>query len=156
MKHFIFNFIFLGVLILTSCSGNSSQKNNNEPETGRNFQSEEAEVVTKKEASKEVHPGQAVYKAYCSTCHQVDGSGVPGMYPPLWSEEWIGNKEKMISVALTGLSGEVEVDGEIYNNLMPPHNHLSDEELAHVLSYVRQSFGNDFAAITKEEVAAAR
>lgn len=102
------------------------------------------------------HPGEAVYKAYCITCHMGDGSGVPGMYPPLTPNIYIEDKEKLISVLLEGMTGKIEVNGQVYNNFMAPHGHLSDEELAAVMSYVRSGFGNDLDPVTAEEVAAAR
>ncbi len=102
------------------------------------------------------HPGEAVYKSYCATCHQSDGNGVPGMYPPLTPNVYIEHKDSIIKVMLNGMKGKIEVDGEVYNNFMAPHSHLSDEEIAHVISYVRSSFGNELDPVSPEEVAAAR
>ncbi len=103
------------------------------------------------------HPGKAVYLKYCMQCHLADGSGVSGIHPPLRPNKWIsGDKERLIEIILKGLSGEIEVGDEIYNSLMPPHNHLTDLELANVISYVRSSFGNDLSSISQEEVVAVR
>jgi len=100
-----------------------------------------------------VHPGKAVYDSNCLTCHQADGSGVPGMNPPLSKIDWVtGNKEKLIRVVINGLTTPLEIDGETYHNPMPSHKHLSDKEVADVLSYIRSSFGNKATAVTAEEV----
>lgn len=85
--------------------------------------------------------GQSVYEQYCLACHQADGSGVPGLYPPLKDTEWVsGDKEPLIDVILNGLSGPIEVHGETYNQEMAAHGFLSDEEIAAVLTYCRQEF----------------
>ncbi len=118
--------------------------------------SELAEKVKPAGLSPEKHPGREVYATYCATCHQSNGSGVPGMYPPLTSNRYIENKDTLIAVVLNGMKGKIEVDGEIYNNYMAPHSHLSDQELADVTSYVRAAFGNDLDPVTAGEVASAR
>lgn len=101
--------------------------------------------------------GEDVYRRHCMACHQTDGSGNPGMYPPLDDTEMVnGDKEELIGIILNGLSGEIEVKGEIYNQVMVPHNFLSDREIADVLSYIRNSFGNSSGRITEDEVATVR
>jgi len=102
------------------------------------------------------HPGEQVYKSYCATCHQANGKGVSGMYPPLTSSVYIENKDSIIHVVLNGLKGEIEVEGETYNNYMAPHSHLSDQEVATVISYVRSSFGNNYDPVTEADVASVR
>jgi mono/diheme cytochrome c family protein len=59
-------------------------------------------------------------------------------------------------VILNGLNGEIEINGEIYNNVMASHSFLSDQQISDVLTYVRSSFGNDASEVTAEEVAAVR
>lgn len=97
--------------------------------------------------------GEAIYSTYCGTCHQQDGQGDSGRFPPLAGTDWVtGNKERLIQVVLNGLEGSIEVKGEIYNNIMPQHSFLSNEEVAKVLTYIRQNFGNDASAVSPEEV----
>jgi mono/diheme cytochrome c family protein len=99
------------------------------------------------------HPGKAVYTQYCLTCHQTDGSGVPNMHPPLTPGSWVGkDPNELIAIMMKGLSGKIEVNGEVYKNFMPSHAQLTDEQLADVLSYVRSSFGNNFEPVTPEMV----
>ena len=124
-------------VIFAACADHSGKKEIKPIDTG--------DLVNKAEGldptPKAPHPGEKVYIKYCLQCHQADGSGIPGMHPPLWDNKWIRDKEKLIEITLKGLSGKIKVDNEIYNNLMPPHSHLTDLELANVISYVRLSFG---------------
>lgn len=100
--------------------------------------------------------GSKVYKIYCLACHQANGKGVQGLNPPLVDTDWVsGDKKRLIGVILNGMQGE-KVDGEVYRNIMAPHNFLSDEDIADVLTYIRTSFGNNYSQITKEEVAKER
>jgi mono/diheme cytochrome c family protein len=101
--------------------------------------------------------GEIVYETYCLACHQADGSGVPNLNPPLIKTRWTtGDKKVLISVILKGMDEEIEVDGESYHNVMPPMAHLSDEEIADVLTYVRNNFTNNASEISTREVKAVR
>ena len=101
--------------------------------------------------------GEIIYRTFCSACHQIDGTGNPGMYPPLNSKERIeGDPKWLIDVVLKGLKGEIEVDGEVYDQVMIPHDFLTDQQIADVLSYIRNSFGNHAGRINPEEVSAVR
>lgn len=97
--------------------------------------------------------GRALYEKHCLACHQIDGSGVPGFYPPLSKTEWVtGDKDRLIGILLQGLSGKIEVKGESYNQEMASSEFLSDEEVSAVLTYIRKSFGNHSEEVTSEEV----
>lgn len=97
-------------------------------------------------------PGQLVYEQHCLTCHQVNGSGVPNLNPPLRGTDWVtGDKNRLINVLLKGLRDQ-EIDEEPYDNVMPAHSFLTDQQLADVLTYIRSSFGNKASAITVDEV----
>lgn len=101
--------------------------------------------------------GKVVFNTYCLTCHQADGKGVPNMYPPLVNSEYVsGDKKRLIGIVLNGLQGEIEVDGEVYNNVMASHDFLKDEQVADVLTYIRNSFGNKLPMITPAEVKVVR
>ncbi|TRX49866.1 cytochrome c [Fulvivirga sp. M361] len=104
-----------------------------------------------------VDVGESAYKRACMTCHQSEGQGLPGTYPPLAATDWVtGGKERLIGVVINGIQGEIEVNGTLYNGVMPPMSYLSDKQVADILTYVRNSFGNEASAITKEEVATVR
>jgi len=152
MKRLIFPLGIVFAMLLAGCGGHKTKEKPQPLDTSTLVEKMPQE---KKERSKR-HPGERVYKEYCATCHQADGSGVPGMYPPLSSNEYIRNKDQILRVVLDGMKGKVEIDGEVYNNFMAPHSHLTDLELASVISYVRASFGNSLDPVTIEEVAAAR
>jgi mono/diheme cytochrome c family protein len=82
-----------------------------------------------------------------------NGLGAPSMNPPLAGTEYVlGDKDRLIKVILQGLNEPIEIKGEIYQNVMASHSFLSDQQVADVLSYVRQSFGNDASEVTPEEV----
>jgi len=99
------------------------------------------------------HPGKAVYTKYCMVCHQAGGSGVPGMFPPLSKGSWVGKDPKELVLIITkGLSGKVEVNGEVYKSAMPAQAQLTDKEIADVLSYIRSDFGNSFKPVDIELV----
>lgn len=102
--------------------------------------------------------GKKVYEMYCMACHQEDGAGVPRMNPPLSKTKWVtGDKKQLITIVLKGLKGgEIEIDGDKYHNPMVAHNFLKDKEIADVLTYIRNSFGNKAAVVTTMEVKAVR
>lgn len=144
------NTIILLLVILTaaSCGGKKQQsQQKQEQPTEKNVK---AGTASGEMAN---HPGKKVYDQVCLACHMADGSGVPGMHPPLSETEWVnGDKERLIKITLEGMSGKIEVNGEEYNSLMPPHSHLTDKQIADVLTYIRKSFGNNTSEITIEEV----
>lgn len=107
--------------------------------------------------------GASVYArdAHCGTCHQSNGAGLPAAgFPPLNGSEWVtGDPERLIKISLKGLLGPIEVKGQKYPGFVPmtPFEHLlKDDELAGVLTYIRNSFGNKASVITPEEVAKVR
>lgn len=101
--------------------------------------------------------GAAIYSKHCMVCHQADGGGVAGLNPPLIKTEYVlGDKNRLINIILKGLDMELEIDGEIYSNPMPPLNFLTDQQIADVLTYVRNNFQNKASAVTSSEVTAIR
>ena len=102
---------------------------------------------------KNVSGGEKTYYTYCSACHQKDGRGAIGRFPPIKNTDWVsGDKERLIKILLEGMEGSIEVGGETYNGVMPQHSFLSDKEIAEVLTYIRSNFGNKASAITDKEV----
>lgn len=114
-------------------------------------------MTTQQTDKKVMERGKKVYTQYCSPCHQTDGSGVPGLNPPLEKTPHVlGNKPALIKIILKGLNTHEEINGEIYNNIMAPHNHLTDQQISDVLTYVRNSFGNKASLVTVAEVKSVR
>ncbi len=101
----------------------------------------------------QIEKGKQVFMQTCFVCHQVDGTGIPGQIPPLEKSDYLmADKERAIRGVLNGQSGEMEVNGKKYNGVMIPLNYLNDEQIANVLTYVRNSFGNSGDAVKIDEV----
>ncbi|MBL6765893.1 MAG: cytochrome c [Verrucomicrobiae bacterium] len=105
--------------------------------------------------------GKTVYLQYCAACHQPHGKGVPGQFPPLSGSDWVNNvgPNRMIRLVLDGVSGPITVNGAVYNNAMVPWRPmLSDEQIAWVVSYVRNDpeWGNTGTFVSAAEVKAIR
>ena len=101
--------------------------------------------------------GEAAYLANCAACHQPNGKGLPGAFPPLAGSDYLkGDRKQVMAAALFGLSGPITVNGVDYNGVMPSLGHLTDADLAAALTYVFGSWGNDGAAVGEKEVAALR
>lgn len=96
--------------------------------------------------------GQNLYNKHCVSCHQIDGQGASGRFPSL-SSDWVnGDKKELIKIILQGIEGDIEVNGEIYNGIMPQYNFLTDDQIADLLTYIRKSFGNKSSSISMDEV----
>ena len=107
--------------------------------------------------------GKTVYErdGYCGTCHQPDGKGlIAAGFPPLAQSEWVlEDKERLIKLTLKGIQGPITVAGKAYDGhvpMTPFEGLLDDKELAAVLTYVRNSFGNQATAIEEAQVTATR
>jgi mono/diheme cytochrome c family protein/heme/copper-type cytochrome/quinol oxidase subunit 4 len=110
--------------------------------------------------------GERTYASSCQSCHQAGGAGMPGIFPPLAGNlpalhNAEGGREYLIDVLLNGLTGQIEVNGQTYNGVMPPWASLSDEQIAAVLNHELTAWENeamldDFTPIAADEVAARR
>jgi nitrite reductase (NO-forming) len=99
--------------------------------------------------------GQAVYSRTCIACHQPTGMGIPPVFPPLAGSEWIAKSSSIAVRNITnGMQGPVIVKGMTYNSMMPPVAGLTDKDIADVVTYVNNSFGNTGATVTEAEVTA--
>jgi mono/diheme cytochrome c family protein len=100
--------------------------------------------------------GKIIFEQNCLACHQADGSGVPGLAPPLIKGTFVkGEKQALINIILNGMEG-IEIKGEHYANPMPAFGYLSDQEIADLLTYVRAGFSNGEGPVAAEEVAGVR
>ena len=105
----------------------------------------------------QIEAGKALFAGTCSTCHQPDGKGMAGVFPPLAKSDYIAaDKLRLASVILHGLQGPVKVNGVDYNSIMPPMSQLTDDEVANISTYVLNSWGNPGGKISKEEAAEIR
>jgi len=97
--------------------------------------------------------GKAIYNLTCIACHQPEGQGVPAAFPPLDGSEWAtGDPSVPIRIVIAGLQGPVKVAGQDFNSIMPPHVDLDDQKISDVLTLVRQSWSNDAAPVTPDQV----
>gem|GEM_PF-189861 len=141
------------ICVLVACKGNQNNNDKQEKTSPDTIQ----RVTEPSALSAGLLAGKKVYEDYCLTCHQSNGGGVPSLNPPLKGTEYVlGEKDRLIGIVLKGSNEGLEIDGETFDNAMPPHNFLSDDEVAQVLSYIRNSFGNEADTITVQEVKAVR
>jgi nitrite reductase (NO-forming) len=96
--------------------------------------------------------GKRVYTQVCFACHQPEGQGLPGVFPPLAKSDYMmADKTRAITSLIKGLNGPITVNGQPYNGVMPP-SLLNDEQIANVLTYVMNSWGNQGNVVTVDEV----
>jgi mono/diheme cytochrome c family protein/glucose/arabinose dehydrogenase len=115
--------------------------------------------------AKQFPKGSAIFRSTCQTCHGPDGNGTPSLAPPLNKSQWVnGDKNNLISIVLFGLTGPINVNGHVYEapevaGDMPGIGHndeLNDEDIAQLLSFIRQSWQNDAARIDKKDILSIR
>lgn len=102
--------------------------------------------------------GEQVYKGVCIACHQPNGLGLPGVFPPIAKTEYVlGDAKRLAAIILKGVVGPITIDGKLYTNMMPGQEALlTNEKIAAVMTYVRASFGNQAPAVDAEVVKAVR
>ena len=157
MKKTVLNLMKLtfvgGLVVLYSCGGASenTESTNEEAVTTEETEAvneeavqEEAETTAKLDITK----GKEIYDLKCKVCHQENGEGTPGAFPPLAKSDYLANNlsEAVVGV-IAGQTGELTVNGTVYNSVMPP-NVLTDEEATDVMNYILNSWGNEHEAIT--------
>jgi len=96
--------------------------------------------------------------AACAGCHQPNGEGLPGQFPPLAGSEYVTGDDPSlpIKIILAGLAGPITVKGSEYNGAMLPFSALDDRTIAGVVTYIRGTWGNEASAVTAEDVAVVR
>jgi len=108
-------------------------------------------------AAAEASAGQKLYARHCLSCHQVDGYGVPNMQPAIKGGTWVKGDPKALALfVMTGGFDSADRKEGASHNVMPPFRRLSDDELAGILSYIREKFGEGAPAVTPAVVAEAR
>ncbi|MCE4536925.1 copper-containing nitrite reductase [Pelomonas sp. P7] len=105
----------------------------------------------------QINAGRELFAGTCSVCHQANGAGLPGVFPPLAKSDFLAaDPKRAVGVVLHGLSGKVKVNGKDYDSVMPPMNQLNDDEVANILTYVLNSWDNPGGSISADEVKKAR
>ena len=101
----------------------------------------------------QIKAGQALFAGTCSVCHQSNGAGLPGVFPPLAKSDFLAaDTKRAIGIVLHGLNGKVKVNGSEYDSVMPPMNQLNDDEIANILTYVLNAWDNPGGRIHTDEV----
>jgi len=112
--------------------------------------SEASGTLTKEQ---QIKAGESRFTGTCSVCHQANGEGLPNVFPPLAHSDFLmADKQRAIGIVLNGLTGKVTVNGNTFNSVMPPMSQLNDDELANILTFVRNSWGNSGEAVSAAEV----
>jgi len=105
----------------------------------------------------QIEAGRQLFTGTCSVCHQANGEGLAGVFPPLAKSDLIAaDPKRAIQILLHGLSGKVTVNGKDYNSVMPPMSQLNDDEVANIVTYVLNSWGNPGGRVAADEVAKVR
>ena len=112
-------------------------------------------------SGKEIYMKAAPGGGMCFACHQPTGQGLAGQFPPLAGSDWVsGDKDRLIKISIYGLMGEIQVNGVTYNNVMAapgiPPGSLTDQQIADVLTYIRNDWGNSASSVSESEVAHVR
>ncbi|MEO9077816.1 MAG: copper-containing nitrite reductase [Rhodanobacter sp.] len=111
-------------------------------------------TLTKQE---QVAAGKQLFTGTCSVCHQSNGEGLAGVFPPLAKSDYLAaDPKRAMTIVTHGLTGKVTVNGKEYDSVMPPMAQLNDDEVANILTYVLNSWDNPGGQFSKEEVAKAR
>jgi|GEM_PF-558940 len=105
-----------------------------------------------KSKPEKIEAGRRLFTSICAACHQPSGQGLPNVFPPLAGSDFLNaDKNRAIKIVLNGRQGEVIVNGMKFNNSMPKFP-LGDDDIANVLTYVYNSFGNAGLEVQPEEV----
>ncbi len=105
----------------------------------------------------QIKAGGALFAGNCAVCHQASGEGLPGVFPPLAKSDFmLADRTRAIGVVLNGLTGPVKVNGKDFNSVMPPMSQLNDDEVANIMTYATNSWGNTAPAFSQADVAAVR
>ena len=155
-----------GLIVLYSCGGGTTTEESTEATeeaVEETTPAEEVEAVneeaaqTEETAELDLTKGKEVY-GKCIACHQENGEGVEGSFPPLANSDYLlADKTRAIKDVLNGLEGEITVNGKTYGTAVPmAANVLTDEETVAVMNYILNSWGNQGGTITLEDVAAAK
>jgi len=105
----------------------------------------------------QVAAGRTLFNGTCSVCHQDNGEGLPNVFPPLAKSDFLlADRARAIATVLNGRSGPITVNGNTFNSVMPPMSQLNDDEIANILTYVLNSWGNKGGQVTAAEVAQVR
>ncbi len=149
MKKHIKHFLILEIIALIMGISSIAQSGESNSEYTKYTTTEIQDTAL----TKSIARGREVYNDFCMQCHLADGKGTPNVFPPLAESDWLINKRKeSIHAIKYGLNGPIKVNGKPYNSAMTSMG-LEDEEIADVMNYIMNSWGNtQKTMVTVEEV----
>ncbi|MEQ8239220.1 MAG: cytochrome c [Cyclobacteriaceae bacterium] len=133
---------FCVILLISACGGNNQSGNQSESSNADNIKLKQYIVQ-----------GQRLYMTYCVACHQKEGTGLAQLYPPLANADYLmADQSRAACIIKNGLQGEIIVNGVSYNQVMIGNPNLTPLEVAEILTYISNSWGNDAGLINVKEV----
>lgn len=147
-------FLGFGITYLALRTNNTDMTPGDSRTSDHAAQAEAAPSTSENNLASLMEKGKQVYTTTCQACHQANGEGIPGAFPPLAGSEWVNaSPKKVIAIVLHGLQGSITVKGQKYQGVMPAfENQLKPEDVAAVATYVRNSFGNKSDLVMPELV----
>jgi mono/diheme cytochrome c family protein len=160
----VFSSVLIGLTVLVFVSCGESKVDSSLPKYAAKSLLEQVESVEKSnEVNKEIldklpkhSGGMKVYNLNCKVCHQKNGLGYPNTFPPLAMSDFLEDKQATIKQVLNGASEKIVVNGKPYQGTMPSFNNLTDKEIADVLNFIYNNWGNIPMEVTSEEVLSLR
>ncbi len=116
-----------------------------------------AELTGSATKQQRIDAGRVLYNGTCSVCHQQNGEGLAGVFPPLANSDYLmADSGRAVEIVLNGLVGPVTVNGSAFNSVMPPMSQLNDDEIANILTFTLNSWGNEGETVDSDDVAKVR
>ena len=140
-------------LIMNSCGSGTEQKAQKTETTVQNDAAEpEAAAASSDEMATQMARGEQIYKEKCIVCHQADGKGLPGAFPPLAGSDYLfADKVRAVAQVLNGSNEPMTVNGQVFHAPMTPQVNTKEDAVA-IINYVLNNFGNDGGYVTLEDV----
>jgi mono/diheme cytochrome c family protein len=140
--------------LLPACSNSASSAANADNDAAASASSAPAATSPVAQNGASANDGAGVYSTNCSSCHQTNGAGLPGAFPPLANNPAVtGDPKNLIHIVKFGLNGKIQVGAQAYNGTMPAWGqNLSDGQIASVITFIRSSWGNRASAVTTADV----
>jgi len=152
--NFVLAIVVMGFApVMYSCSSGPEQKTQ-KPETiiQKDGAATEAAPANNNEIAAQMARGEQIYKEKCIICHQADGKGLPGAFPPLAKSDYLqADKVRAVAQTLNGSNEPITVNGQVFNAPMPPQVNTKEDAVA-IINYVLNNFGNNGGYVTLEDV----
>ena len=142
--------------MLAACSNSASSATNADNDAAASASTAPAATSAAAQDGASANDGAGVYSTNCSSCHQTNGAGLPGAFPPLANNAVVtGDPKTVIHIVKFGLHGKIQVGPQMYNGMMPAWGQsLSDGQIGSVITFIRSSWGNRAGAVTAADVTA--